>query len=583
MKRNWIKYTIGVVVVCVALWIIAIGIAFFYITSHKEKIKTLIRSEINKRLAGTVSFDDLSTDFFQNFPGISVDLKNVHIRDSLFSVHKRELLSIKDLFVGFGIIDLLTGKKRPKYVTLSGGKIDLFTDSTGYKNWDVLKKESESKPQSSDQAGLRRVTFKNIDAVFEDVGKFKFFEILFENTKCKIHPGKDEIRFGMDNNSLVKSAAFSTKRGSYFTNKKFIADWDIVYDKQSQKLSLKNQVVRFDRQSYRVTGDFFISNDPHFELSFETRNLSLKEAASIFPEKTANKINRFTLSKPIPRLQAFLFGPMKYLSFPTAKIDFYVNDATLGISTVQFDHCSFNVVIRNVNDPSKTPTDENSVLQFTAVKGEWEKNQFDGKNIFIYNLIHPYLKCDIHLLFKLPQLDKAIASPRLDLNSGDGEANLSYEGPLAKTDTGYNINGDVWVRNGDMTYTPRNLRFKNTDIELLFQNGDMVVKKMNTEINDNKISINGRVRGIVNFFNTDSSKANFEWNIYSPRLDIDKLTSALHRSTSTKKKDGYSFFNRFNNKINRLFDDCNALLNIQADKLVYKNFQPTNVKGGLSL
>ena len=80
---------------------------------------------------------------------------------------------------------------------------------------------------------------------------------------------------------------------------------------------------------------------------------------------------------------------------------------------------------------TKPRDDFNSAIQFTDVKGEWEKNKFDGKYISFYNLIHPYLKCDIHFVFQLAQLEKAIASRRLDFNSGDGDATIVYAGPVA--------------------------------------------------------------------------------------------------------------------------------------------------------
>ena len=106
---------------------------------------------------------------------------------------------------------------------------------------------------------------------------------------------------------------------------------------------------------------------------------------------------------------------------------------------------------------------------------------------------------------------------------------------------------------------------------------------MNTEINNNGISISGRINDFLNFFKTDSSKATFEWTIYSSRLDVGKLRSSLHRNSSVKKKNPYSFFDRLNNKIDRLFDDCNAYLTLQADKLIYKNFSATHIKGKLTL
>src|SRR6185295_133719 len=350
-----------------------------------------------------------------------------------------------------------------------------------------------------------------------------------------------------------------------------------------KKISLRNQVAKVNGQPYRLTGNFFLGNDPHFDLGIETSNLPLKEAASLFPDKTKMKIDQFTLSKPLKSVKASLSGAMKYLSFPLAQVHFSIADATLTISPASFDHCSFNGSFSNEIDSTKPRDDFNSAIQFTGVKGEWEKNKFDGKYISFYNLIHPYLKCNIHFVFQLAQLEKAIASRRLDFNSGNGDATIVYAGPVAGRDTIYDLNGKITLQNADITYNPRNLNFKKTDVLLYFEKGHMIVEKMNTSINDNDVKITGRVNDFLNFFKTDSSKASFDWAIYSPRLDVGKLRSSLHRNSSIKKKNAYSFFDRLNNKIDRLFDDCNAYLTVQADKLIYKNFSATKVKGKLAL
>jgi hypothetical protein len=279
-----------------------------------------------------------------------------------------------------------------------------------------------------------------------------------------------------------------------------------------------------------------------------------------------------------------LNGKMKYLYFPLARISFSVSNASISISPTRFEHCSFNGFFNNEIDSSKPRDDSNSFLRFTEVTGEWEKNSFDCKDVTLYNLVHPYIRCNIHTAFDLSQLDKAIASQRLDLNGGKGEATLAYEGPLeTKADTIYNLNGIVMINNADITYNPRNLHFRKTNIELDFRNGDMLVRKMNTTANDNDISINGRVDNFLNFFNTDPSKAVFNWNIYSPRIDVSQLRSSLRRRTAAKNKHGYSFFERLNNKIDRLFDACNAYLAIQADRVIYKKFSANNVKGNVTL
>lgn len=584
MIRKWIRYTVGAIIACVALWALLLAIALIYIKVNKQNIVDSVKATVGKKISGTINFDDFHIDLFQNFPGISINVKNVSLRDSLFSIHKKELAHVQMVYMGFGIIDLLSGKKVPKYLTLADGVIYFFKDPSGNRNWAILEKNAT--PQGSQKIALRKIKFKHINAFFQDNGKRKFYNVWFEKMKCGIKDNGGQINLEFDNKAIIKAACFNTLKGSYLTNKKMVAEWDVVYDKALKKVSFNNELVKLNKQTYHISGNFSLNDDPRFDLAIKTSGLSLKEAASIFPDLAARKFDKFELSKSFQKVEAVIAGPMKYLSFPLAQVSFSVNDATLKISPTSFQHCTFNGFFKNEIDPSKLRDDRNSYLQFTNVKGQWEKNPFDSRNITVYNLIHPYLHCQIHTKFDLSQLEKAIASDRLDFNGGRGEASLDYAGPLeTKVDTTYSLNGLVTINNGDITYNPRHLDFKQTYIELNFDKSGLLVKRMNTTVNGNNIRINGQVKDLLTFFNTDPSKAVFDWSIYSPYIDINKLRSSLRRSSSSfkKKRETYSFFEQLNNKIDRLFDACNAYLHIKADKVIYKNFSASNVTGRVYL
>ncbi|HEV8284003.1 MAG TPA: AsmA-like C-terminal region-containing protein [Chitinophagaceae bacterium] len=580
MKKKWTKYLVRGALSFIFLWILLFAIAVIYIRIKREDIVASIRSDLNKKISGKISFDDLAIDLFQNFPEVSIDVKNVRVQDSSYVFHKKELLHVKHIYTGFGILELLSGKKNPRYLTLSDGAIFLFADSIGNKNWSILKTQTSAQQKIN----LKKITLKNINAFFQDDKKYKFFNLWFEKTKCNMKDKENQIIFEIRNKAIIKNASFNTQKGSYLTNKKFVSELNVIYTKSQKKISLKNQLVKLNKQSYYLTSDFFLGNDPHFNINIKTTNLSLAEAASIFPPRTAKRIDQFKLSKSLQKVEAFLSGPMKYRSLPLINVTFSVNDASLDISSTRFEHCSFAAFFKNEIDPLKPKDDSNSFLKFTNVRGEWEKNLFDSKDITFYNLVHPYIRCNVHAMFDLSQLEKAIASNMLDFNGGKGEANLNYAGPLeTRVVTDYDLNGMISISNGDITYNPRNLNFKKTDIEIHFQKGNMLVKKMNTVVNDNHIRINGTVVDFLTFFNTDPSKAIFDWNVYSPSLDISKLTSSLRRKTSVKNKRGSSFFEKLNNKIDRLFDACNAYLFIKADKVTYKNFIASNVNGRLTM
>ena len=107
MKRKWIKYTVRTIIAVIIAWILFLGIAFFYIKTHKQKLITAIKDDIEKKISGEIEFSGLTVDFFQNFPNISVDLTNLSLHDSLFSSHGKELLHMQHIYVGFGLFQLI--------------------------------------------------------------------------------------------------------------------------------------------------------------------------------------------------------------------------------------------------------------------------------------------------------------------------------------------------------------------------------------------------------------------------------------------------------------------------------------------
>src|SRR5215510_6088068 len=121
MKRKWIKYAVRTVIAVVATWMLFLGIAYFYIKTHKQKLISAVKDDIGKKISGEIDFSELTVDFFQNFPNVSIDLTDLRLHDSLFSLHKKELLRMQHVYIGFGILNLFSRTKSLKYIKLSNG------------------------------------------------------------------------------------------------------------------------------------------------------------------------------------------------------------------------------------------------------------------------------------------------------------------------------------------------------------------------------------------------------------------------------------------------------------------------------
>ncbi len=112
-------------------------ILWFVLTLIVHNRKTEILAEILSQLSDRISgnLEDTGNGAFphQGFPNISVTLKNVTLKDSLYPVHKHALLNVQaSIRESEHRSRCCSNKVDIKEVSLKDGNICIYTDSTGF-------------------------------------------------------------------------------------------------------------------------------------------------------------------------------------------------------------------------------------------------------------------------------------------------------------------------------------------------------------------------------------------------------------------------------------------------------------------
>jgi hypothetical protein len=584
-RKDWLRLILKGIAVFIVCWMLLIVVAYLYISTNKDKIAEGIRTDLNKKINGTISFGNLEFDLFHNFPSVSIDVSDLHVRDSAFAKHGKELLQVKHVYMGFGFYDLLAGKRQPEKITLKDGTAYLYADTSGYANWKILKEATDTSSGAKKKTLLEKISLVNMHVIFQDEKKFKYYSIIFKDTKCKIDNRDSSMVLYLNDRAFIEKAAFNTRKGSYLANKTWEDDLKIYYNKLSKKISINNEWIRIGQQPFKVNGVFSLdSTNPVFSLTIDTKKIAIEEAASLFPPVPSAKLAQFHMSRGLENVHAELSGLMKFQQVPLSIVNFELHDATVEVGGNKFNHTSFKGRFSNETDPSKARDDGNSNIKLTGFRTGWQKFNLESHQLAVFNLLDPYLKLDLTAKFALKDVDEIIASRKIDFNGGRGEATVNYAGPLdRRKDTTTDLDGSVKVFDGDIQYLPRNFHFANTNIDLLFKHGDMYVRKMNTEINGNAFEMSGEVNRFMSMFNSDPSKAIFNWNVYSPHLDLVSLQTSMRRNANAKAISKKPFFEKLDNKLDRFFDALNSYVRVRVDKLVYKNFVAENVHGNLAV
>ena len=138
---RWLKTTLKITGILLSLSIILWMVTVAYVYSHKKELLQTIAAQLNEDLNGKLTIEKMEPALIRGFPGISVSLEKVLLRDSLWKQHKHDLLRADDVYITINAFSILSGSPTIKDIRINKGEIYLFTDSNGLRNTDIFRKK----------------------------------------------------------------------------------------------------------------------------------------------------------------------------------------------------------------------------------------------------------------------------------------------------------------------------------------------------------------------------------------------------------------------------------------------------------
>ncbi|MEJ0082309.1 MAG: hypothetical protein WDM78_15480 [Puia sp.] len=130
----------------IALIFLAFIGGWIYLKQHKKEVISFIESEAKKGLnGGTLHIGDISIGFKHTFPRIAFTIDTLTLRDSLWFQHHHDLISATRVYATLDFFKLIIGKINIERVQLENPHIYIYTDTTGYTNTSLFKKNNPPK------------------------------------------------------------------------------------------------------------------------------------------------------------------------------------------------------------------------------------------------------------------------------------------------------------------------------------------------------------------------------------------------------------------------------------------------------
>ena len=127
----------------IGLVLIASGGLAFYFSHNKTEIASKINNKINDNISGAIHIGDIQYKFLTGFPNLTLALKDVNLKDSLWAEHKRTFLVAKEIEVRLNIMSLLSDKIDFHKIEINDATLDLYNGPNGITNTDIFRKKTK--------------------------------------------------------------------------------------------------------------------------------------------------------------------------------------------------------------------------------------------------------------------------------------------------------------------------------------------------------------------------------------------------------------------------------------------------------
>jgi len=574
------------VVLSVLILLAFIG-GWIYLKQHKKQVITYIESEAKKGLnGGALHIGDISIGFKHTFPRIAFTIDTLTLRDSLWKRHHHNLISATRVYATLDFFKLVVGKISIGRVELENPLIYLYTDSTGYTNTSLFKKNNPPKKEAPKNMDYPILRIRNGVMSVDKEDAHKFFGYNINNLECHIR-GNDEnpnLDIDAELDCMVQRMTFNPEKGPFLEGKSVSGSFHIQFNRDSKVLQFQKIRLSVDHQPFVFTGKFFLAEVPTpFTLSWETNNLSFRKAASFLSNNIRLKLDQYDISEPITHLTGSMDNTEPEYKTPLIHLRLTVENKTITTPFVNIAHASFTATFNNEELRGHGHEDSNTVMHFSALKGNLEQVKFACDSVVIHDLIHPRMHMHIVSDFELQSINNYLNENELAYTKGSGKINLVYNGSMENSyDSLRMLTGSFSLDSAAINYIPRNLQFNNGKGVIRFTGKDMIVDNLNLYSGTTDLIMTGALKSMFYLINQKNKKLLLDWSIRSNKLNLNDFISYLkqkHVVTPVHKKK--SSFAQTVTEFTSLLETADFNLNLNAKQLIYKKFSGENLQANM--
>ena len=576
MTKKWFplgkkigKFFLIIVFVLISIY----GILGWYVGTHHDKLLQEVREIANKNCKGEVKIGDLEVLFFRGFPNVTIAIKEVSIKDSLWAQHKRTLLQAPSIYAEIQPWAIFVKKIKLDNLSINDAEIQLFVDANGYSNTAVFSNASKTDTTSSSSLSLdlNHLKFNNVSFVSDNQFKHKKFDFVIEKLRIEKHTTSEGWEADIALNTLVKSMAFNTKHGSFAKNKVIQGSLQAKYSESKGFIAINTPALSIGEDVFQIQSHFGVSKTySTFAIAITNPNIRWQAAYKLLSYNISSKLKPFDFRDPFG-VQCTILGDLNKEGDPNIRVEANIKNNELSYFDHKVTDCSFKGVFTNEYQKNKGVSDENSAILLNDFRGKVHTIPFTTKKMMILDLKKPIASGAFVSRFDLEQLNQTLVKQTLTFDSGQADLRLAFKADVVNLEMQKPfLIGSVVIQNASGTHISSKKKFSNSSVDLSFTSKELKVNQIELNTQNSALKMKGQSDNFLNFYYDTPEKIVLNWDIHAEKIDLRDFSFGSGKAASIKKS------TKITPNVINILHQSNATINLRAENIVYKKFRARN-------
>lgn len=501
------------------------GVLILIIYIKQDEIIQSQLETMNKEHKGLLKIGDTHLALFENFPDLSFKIDDVRIYETKDD-HKKAILDVKDIYVGFNLIDILKGNYDVHSLLIEDGYFNIILHEDGSNNLqNALATTEEENKEEELQIHLQTIRLENLDI-------HKFDESTNIDVETYIYAAEGGFKTG---NGLINAHidtdfnlnVFDDGDTTYIHDKHFEFHTDVHINDKTGMVTIDPSGITMEHGDFEIEGSFDTKNDMTVDLSISGTKPNFDMFIAFAPHELVPVLERYKNAGKI-YFNAKVQGPTAHGKMPFLDAKFGASEAFLEntekakiVDDMGFEGHFTNGKKRNL---------ETMEFSLTGMTANLEKGKFVGA-VFVKNFEEPDIKMELDADFDVEFLAGFLNLDNIQDASGSIEMHMKFhdvidiENPeLALKDLNQAYYSEFKVQNLKLASSDLPAPLENLNLDIIMNGKKATVNLFDMKLGQSDITLTGYLSDFPAVVHHTNIPVTTHMEIASNVLDIAELT-----------------------------------------------------------